>query len=741
MSRLNVLTCLLSLAILLPTSAFGESPARVLPEGELPKDSRLGPLKDLNGYFPFEPCKTPDEWAARSEAVRRRILVAMGLWPMPTKTPLEAVIHGKVDREEYTVEKVYFQSFPGHFVTGSLYRPKGRDGRRPAVLSPHGHWANGRFYDAGEDEARRQIEMGGEKSPIAARFSLQARCVHLARMGYVVFHYDMVGYADSVQLAHRLTVREKMNTAENWGYFSPQAESRLQNPLGLQTYNSIRALDFLSGLPDVDPKRIGVTGGSGGGTQTMILCAVDPRPAASLPAVMVSTAMQGGCTCENACYLRIGTGNVEFAALFAPKPLGMTAADDWTKEMQSKGFPELKQHYAMLGVEDRVMLHSRTEFPHNYNLPTRLAMYGWFNRHLGVDASEPIEESDFRPLSQAEMSVWDDQHPKPPVGDEHERALLRWITDDSRKQMAALTPSNPDELAKYREIVGGALDTMIGLRMVEPDALEIPSAKWRFFGNYVAVSLMFRYADRGEELPVVILGLRGVIGLLPDDNKWNKKGVLWVDKRGKRALFDDQGEPKPAVTRILDTRAMVVGVDLFGQGEFTADGNPIAKTRQVNEGQAGKGYAGFTFGYNDPVFAQRVHDILTLFLPAKKNKKPDHKVYLVGLNGAGHWVAAAMAQVGDAVDAAVIDTGGFRFADVTALDDPDFLPGGAKYGDLPGIIALAAPRPIWLAGEGAQTPALAAAAYRAAGEPDKITLYNGDDDKKESAAIEWLLRQ
>ncbi len=725
MSKLNLLTCLLGLGILLPTTTFGE----------LPKDGRLGPLKDLNGYFPFQPCETPDAWAARSEAVRRRILVATGLWPMPSKTPLQTVIHGKVDREQYTVEKVYFQSFPGHFVTGSLYRPKGRDGRRPAVLSPHGHWANGRFYDAGEAEARRQIEMGGEKSPIAARFPLQARCVHLARMGYVVFHYDMVGYADSVQLVHRPNVREKMNTAENWGYFSPQAESRLQNMLGLQTYNSIRALDFLDSLPDVDPKRIGVTGGSGGGTQTMILCAVDPRPAASLPAVMVSTAMQGGCTCENACYLRIGTGNVEFAALFAPKPLGMTAADDWTKEMETKGFPELKQHYAMLGIEDRVMLHSRTEFPHNYNLPTRLAMYGWFNRHLGVDASEPLDESDFRPLSREEMSVFNDDHPKPPGGDEHERALLRWITDDSQKQMAALTPSNQEELAKYREIVGGALDTMIGRRPAEPDTLEGSSGEWEFFGDYVAASAMVRYADRGEELPTVILGRKDVLGLM-DHNEWNKNAVIWVDKLGKRSLFDDQGEPKPAVTRILATGAIVFGVDLFGQGEFTTEGNPIAKTRQVN-----KDYAGYTFGYNDPVFAQRVHDILTLVSAVKHDKDPAENIYLVGLDGAGHWVATAMAQAGDAVDGAVIDTGGFRFADVTAPDDPDFLPGGAKYGDLPGIIALAAPRPIWLAGEGAQTPTLATAAYQAAGEPTKITLYNGDEDEKESAAIKWLLRQ
>ena len=171
-------------------------------------------------------------------------------------------------------------------------------------------------------------------------------------MGIVAFNFDMLGYCDSQQIsfavAHRFAKqRPEMNAAENWGLFSPQAEAHAQSVMGLQTWNSIRALDFLETLPDVDAKRIGCTGASGGGTQTFILGAIDPRLAVACPAVMVTTAMQGGCTCENASLLRIGTGNVEFAALFAPKPLGMTAANDWTKEMATKGFPELQKHYAL----------------------------------------------------------------------------------------------------------------------------------------------------------------------------------------------------------------------------------------------------------------------------------------------------------------------------------------------------------------------------------------------------------
>ena len=150
----------------------------------------------------------------------------------------------------------------------------------------------------------------------------------------------MLAYADSHQLGYDVvhgfaSQRAHMNTPTGWGLFSPRAESNLQNVMGLQTYNSIRSVDFLQSLPEVDVDRIAVTGASGGGTQTFVLSAIDPRIKVSMPAVMVSTAMQGGCTCENTSLLRVGTGNVEFAALFAPRPLGLTAADDWTVEMET----------------------------------------------------------------------------------------------------------------------------------------------------------------------------------------------------------------------------------------------------------------------------------------------------------------------------------------------------------------------------------------------------------------------
>ncbi len=730
MCRLRISLLLSSCLLLLSATAANAAGPRVLPEGKRPNDKRLGDLKTLNGYFPFSPCKTPEEWARRSERVRRQMLVANGLWPMPRKTPANAVIHGKIDRGDYTVEKVYLESYPGHFVTGNLYRPKGKSGAGPGVLCPHGHWANGRFHDAGEKKVKQEIEKGAEKYEAGGRSPLQARCVQLARMGCTVFHYDMVGYADSVQLKHRPGIREAMNTPENWGLFSPQAEARLQNFMGLQTYNSIRTLDWFSDLPEVDPERVAVTGASGGGTQTFILCAVDTRPAVAFPAVMVSTAMQGGCTCENAPYLRVDTGNIEIAALISPRPLGMTAADDWTKEIATKGLPELKQHYKMLGCEDLVMAKPFRHFGHNYNYVSRAVMYDWLNKHLKLGLKEIVEE-DYKPLSIEEMSVWDDEHPKPPGGDEYERALLKWMTEDAEKQIAALKPKDAKGLERYREIIGGAVDVMIGRGLPEPGAIEVAEEKETDDGDYRTITCLLRSPAQGEELPVV--------RLMP--KSWKKRTVVWIDKTGKQALFDGQGKPKPGIRKLLDAGIEVVGVDLFGQGEFTADGKPLTKARMNKRDKQGRpGCAGYTFGYNHPVFSKRVHDILSVVSFVKNRKEEAQRVDVIGLGGAGHWVAAARAQAGAAIDRAVIDTAGFRFAKLTATDDPDFLPGGAKYGDLPGIIALSAPHPIWLTGEGPKPPPVVAAAYKAAGKADNVTAFDGKEQQKETSAVKWLRR-
>jgi dienelactone hydrolase len=722
-----IVTTLVSIAFLAEAA-----PLRALPDGQkLPNDKRLEPLKDLNGYFPFTPPKTVREWQRRAAQVKRRVLVANGLWPMPSTTPLNAIVHGRIEREDYTVERAYFESFPGFYVTGSLYRPIGKPGKRPAVLCPHGHWSNGRFYDAGEAHAKREIKNGAEKFVESGRSPLQARCVHLARMGYVVFHYDMIGYADSTQisyqLAHRFAKpRPEMNSPANWGLFSPQAESHLQSVMGMQTYNSIRAVDFLLSLPDVDAKRIAVTGASGGGTQSMILGAVDPRIAVSMPAVMVSTAMQGGCTCENCSLMRIGTGNVEFAALFAPKPIGVTAANDWTKEMATKGFPQLQQLYKTLGVPQNALLASHVEFGHNYNAVCRLAMYRWFNKHLGVDAH--AQERDFKRLTRAEMTVWDDAHPRPVGGPEFERDLLRRWHEDSKKQLAALTPKDEKSLDQYRETVGSALNAVIGSRLPRSADVAFENTNKKDNGSFLEIAGLVRNRRDGSELPTLFL----------HPKQWDGKVAIWISPNGKAGMYQKDGAIVSAIRELVSAGVTVVGVDLFQQGEFLADGKPITSTRRVKNPRES---AAYTFGYNHSVCAWRIHDVMTVITFVQNHELEPEEIHLVGLAGAGHWVAAARAQARDIINRTAIDTAGFRFHKVRDLHDPNFLPGGAKYGDVPGMLSLAAPGDLWLAGEGTKVPPMVVANYEVSGASKKLVVHAGKNEDKSTSVVRWLLSE
>jgi hypothetical protein len=443
---------------------------------------------------------------------------------------------------------------------------------------------------------------------------------------------------------------------------------------------------------------------------------------------MVSTAMQGGCTCENCCLLRIGTGNVELAALFAPRPLGMTTANDWTKEMMTKGYPELQRLYDLYGVRDDVSCRPLPQFPHNYNAVTRETMYAWFNKHLNLGLPEPIVEEDFAPLTPEEYTVWDADHPRPEGGDDYERALVKALADASDKQMAALTPRDAQGLAKFREVVGGAFRTIIGRGV--PDANDIQRTKVdkEPHQGFIYFEDILRLQTRGEELPVV--------SLFPTAAKWNGDVVIWADGAGKRGMFGADGQPRPEVLRLVYAGSAVVSADLFQQGEFLPPGETLTEQRVVGNPRE---FAGYTFCYNDTLFAQRVHDLLTLLAWVRNDDHAPKRVCLIGVNGAGPVAAAARAIGGNQIDRAAIDTHGFRYADLTSYRDPDFLSGAVKYGDLPPLLALAAPQPLWIGGEERGVPEIVRQAYTAAGDAGAV-----ESNPLQGAlepAVEWLLRR
>ncbi|MBQ8640694.1 MAG: acetylxylan esterase [Clostridia bacterium] len=576
-----------------------------------PDDSRLYRNRHTNTVFPITRFSSREEVEERREELRFHLRMAAGLYPWPEKTPLNVQYEDAGDYEGYSVKKVMFESRPGFWSTGNLYLPRPLPEKAPAILNVIGHW---------EEQRLTRLDTADYPQQIA----------NFARMGFICLVTDMIGMVDSRQISHYYGGGEK----ELW----------TSNGLGIQLWNNIRALDLLCSMPEVDTDNIGMTGASGGGSQTLFLALLDERIKAAAPINMISLHMQGGCRCENAEGLRRHTDNTEMCAMIAPRALFLAGSDgDWTKNLETAELPGVLETYRLYGAENMVE-HFYQIAPHQYNAKTRHRVYSFFARHLmGKDPfweEQPIEVED-----PGALTWFRGNGHAPGIADDE--AFFNCHKAERTARTAALSDNEKRKMLAWITGIRKNRYRMIPISAEEKDG--------------VTISRCVLFGDRGEKLPFVKLTPAG----------WDGKRVcLALGAEGKACL--DRKE----IRQMLSDGTAVVSGDLFMTGEF-------AGCRIHIEGSESDNRYFTTFHYTTDAF--RVQDAALLIDAAAV---PGGELTLWANGCAARAAACALPLCGQ-VKHARLERAALELCGDEAYYSEFFIPGICTIGGLEGCLALA----------------------------------------------------
>ena len=569
-----------------------------------------------NTHYTMPVFHTREAWLERAAFLRKQILASAGLLPMPEKRPLNAQVFGKLERDGYTVEKVLLETLPGFYLGGNLYRPRAGQAPYPGVVSPHGHWHYGRLENT-------------------ALVSVPGRAISLARQGYVVFSYDMVGQNDTNQVPH------------DW-LDSRQDLWSIGSSMGIHLWNSIRAVDFISSLPDVDPNRLVATGASGGGTQTFFLMAVDDRIKSAAPVNMISATSQGG-GCQAAANLRAGWtdfSNMVVGALMAPRPLILVSnGGDWTAETPKEVFPAIQNIYRLLGAEHNVTNVHFPQFIHNYNKESREAVYQFFNQHI-LNKPAPVAEPSFRvDFPQELLALHGRARPANAITSLDQ--LVENHIRDARATTERLQPRDAATLATARDAFAERLTFSLLAFRPKPSELLVEKKEAMPGGE----KLLLGRDGKGDRVSAV--------WLTPSRPNPAVAPTLIVHPGGIASVSSS-----PVVKTLLNRGGIVMSIDAFQTGSAIAPRDTSAR--------------GFV-NYNQTNDANRVQDILTA-LEYLKSRSKAQTVNLVGLEDAGVWSYFARAMAGQGVDLAA-DLAQFAAETDAEYLNKFFIPGLRKAGD------------------------------------------------------------
>ncbi|MBI2843447.1 MAG: carboxypeptidase regulatory-like domain-containing protein, partial [Armatimonadetes bacterium] len=583
-------------------------------------------------------------WQTRRAFVRQTVLRTLGLDPLPERLPLNITYGGSLDRGDYILKRVYWQSWPGVYASGWLYMPKNISGKIPGIINPHGHWENGAM------------------NPV-----VQSRCIGLAKKGYVALAID------------------KVHTNHPYDYLVGM------HSVGIMIWNDMRAIDLLETLPEVDATRIGCTGASGGGQETMYMMATDDRVKAAVPAVLISYFYRILFPTENThtyCnfipdLLRY-TDEPEISATFAPKPaLYLTVTGDWTAQFPFEEFPEIQSIWSLYGAAGDTNCLQWNQ-GHDYNQPMREAMYAWFNKYLkGI--TDPAQATEPAITTETIATMQSLNLPTYPGA----RSFFQ-VHDDYQNRFGFVEPS-PASASEW-------LDYLAGLRTSLADRLgDVPVT-----GRLV------------EQLPSAV-----VSGLTVEKYRIRSEPEIDVPA----LLFRPSGALNPPVVIMIHPggKSSIVAENLSLIQQILAGGRAVFLPDVRLTGELAREWTPNTVIWGRPTAGMALTDLRACL---------DFIAALAGLDQG----RTALVALGDS-GATALFAGAMepRFLSVAALNVGNTYRTGRLYptvsnilrvGDLQQVAAAIAPRPVLIGG--ATGFDFTSRAYTGVGAPDKSTIQSSE---------------
>jgi len=488
--------------------------------------------------------KTKQDWLNRQREIKEKLLKLVG--PFPEKTPLNPRVEDEIKKEGYRIEKIIFESMPGFYVTGCLFIPEGVKERRPAILNAIGH------------------------SPQAFRRAAYQVVIHnLVKKGFVVFAIDPLGQGERLQYydpEKKETLMGPGNPTVEHSYCGDQCFISGFSLARYWTWDCIRAIDYLLTRKEVDPERIGMTGCSGGGTQTAYASALDPRVKAAAPSCYLTSARRllefvGPQDAEHNFYRGIieGVTSAELHVLRAPLPtlLVTTTRDYYSIQGARETFREVKRAYKALGKEENLEM-VEDDGPHGFTRKNNEATYAFFQKALDWPGS-PVQE-DLPVLEEEELNVTPTGQTSTYLGGETVFSINKAETEPLIEKLEESRKNTQQHLDKVRE----KAKELSGYQA--PDSRQEPIYRGRYQRQGYTIELWALHGEGDCIVPVLLFVPSGG-GIFP--------ALIYLNPEGKAA----DASPGGQIERLVSSGFIVAAADPIGTGETAA--RPSRRAKEI----------------------------------------------------------------------------------------------------------------------------------------------------------------